>query len=82
VSRSVFAALRARNTALGLVAGGAAVVLIAVVSVPGLRDLFRFGVLHPDDVALIVAASLVALIWLEALRLIRHRLESTLAPSV
>ena len=29
-------------------------VLVAVVSIPGLRDLFRFGVLHPDDVAVIV----------------------------
>jgi P-type Ca2+ transporter type 2C len=74
VSGSVFTAFRPRNTALGLVVGGAAVVLIAVVSIPGLRDLFRFGVLHPDDVAVIVAASLLALIWLEALRLIRRRL--------
>ena len=35
VSGSVFAALRPRNTALGLVVGGAAVVLVAVVSIPG-----------------------------------------------
>jgi P-type Ca2+ transporter type 2C len=74
VSRSVFAALRPRNTALGLVMGGAAVLLLAVVAVPGLRDLFRFGVLHPDDVAVIVTAGLLAMIWLEALRLIRLRL--------
>jgi Ca2+-transporting ATPase len=74
VSRSVFAALRPRNTALGLVVGGAAVLLVAVVAVPGLRDLFRFGVLHPDDVAVIVAGGLFALIWLETLRLIRRRL--------
>ena len=74
VSRSVFAALLPRNTALGLVVGGAAVLLVAVVAVPGLRDLFRFGVLHPDDVAVILAASLLALIWLEGLRLIRRRL--------
>jgi hypothetical protein len=44
------------------------------VAVPGLRDLFRFGVLHPDDVAVIVTAGLLAMIWLEALRLIRLRL--------
>ena len=39
----------------------------------GLRDLFRFGVLHADDVAVIAAASLLALVWLEALRLVRRR---------
>jgi len=74
VSRSIFAVLLPRNTALGLVAGGAALLLLAVVLVPGLRDLFHFGVLHPDDVAVIVAAALLALIWLEVLRLIRLRL--------
>jgi Ca2+-transporting ATPase len=76
VSRSVFAALRPRNTALGLVVGGAAVVLAASVSIPRLRELFRFGVLHPDDIAVIVAASLLALIWLEALRVMRSATQS------
>ena len=71
VARSVFAALSPPNTALGLVLGGAAGLLVAVVAVPSLRELFRFGVLHPDDVAVVIAASLVGLIWLEALRLVR-----------
>jgi hypothetical protein len=67
-------ALRARNPALWLVVGGAAAVLVAVVVVPGLRDLFRFGVVHPDDLATIAGASLLALVWLDAVRLVRGRL--------
>ena len=29
--------------------GGAAVLLVAIVAVPGLRELFSFGVVHVDD---------------------------------
>jgi P-type Ca2+ transporter type 2C len=73
VAGTVFAALAARNAALWLVVGGAAGVLVAVVVVPGLRDLFRFGVVHPDDLATIAGASLLALVWLDVVRVVRRR---------
>jgi Ca2+-transporting ATPase len=77
-SGSVAAALRTRNTALWLVVAGAALLLGVVVVVPGLRDLFRFGGLHADDVATIAGASLLALLWLDAVSLVRRRLAPAL----
>ena len=65
-------ALRVRNPALWLVMAGAVVLLSAVIAVPGLRDVFRFGVLHADDAAAIVVASLLALLWLDAVRATRR----------
>jgi Ca2+-transporting ATPase len=41
--------------------------------VPFLRDLFRFAVLHPDDVGICLAAGVFSLLWFEGLKLIwRH----------
>jgi Ca2+-transporting ATPase len=65
---SMFAATRPRNRALEIVLGGTTALLIAVIAVPGLRQLFSFGVVHPDDLLVIVLATLLALVWLEALR--------------
>ena len=48
-SRSIFTSLLPRNRALKFVLGGAAVLLVAIVAVPGLRELFSFGVVHVDD---------------------------------
>jgi Ca2+-transporting ATPase len=62
-------ALRVPNPALWLVVGGAIVLLTAVIAVPGLRDLFRFGALHLDDVVTVVVASVLAVLWLDAVRL-------------
>jgi Ca2+-transporting ATPase len=73
-SASIFTALLPRNRALELVLGGAATLLVAIIAVPGLRELFSFGVVHSDDLLVIVAATLLALVWLEAIRLVsRHR---------
>jgi Ca2+-transporting ATPase len=72
VAGTVVTALRARKPALWLVMGGAVLLLAAVVVVPGPRDLFRFGALHADDLATIAAASLLALLWLDAVRLVRR----------
>jgi Ca2+-transporting ATPase len=75
-SRSVFTAFRPVNPALGFVVGGALVLLIIVSAVPGLRDLFGFGVVHPDDLAVIFTASLTALLWLDGLKLVRRQLSA------
>jgi P-type Ca2+ transporter type 2C len=74
ISGTLVGVVRARNTALWLVIGGAVLLLVTVVALPGLRALFRFGVLHADDLAIIVGASLLALVWLETVRLVRQRI--------
>lgn len=76
-SGCTLAAVRAYNPALWLVVGGAVAVLAVVVSVPSLRDLFQFGMLHPDDVAVVAVATLLALVWLDLVRLVRRQLEAT-----
>jgi P-type Ca2+ transporter type 2C len=72
-SGSIFTALRPRNRALEIVLGGASALLVVVAALPGPRELFGFGVVHADDLLVIVLATLVALLWLEALRLVTRR---------
>ena len=50
------------------VVGFVSLVLLASVSVPGLRDLFRFGPLHGDDLALVAGSGLFLLLGLEAVK--------------
>ena len=69
-SGSIFTALQPRNRALEVVLAGAIALLLAVVAVPGMRQLFGFGVVHTDDLLVIGAAAVLALLWLEALRLV------------
>jgi Ca2+-transporting ATPase len=72
VSASTLAAVRARNPALWGVIGGAAALLAVVVATPGLRDLFRFGALHSDDMVVVMVASVVTLLWLDAVRVLQR----------
>lgn len=78
-SRSTIASLWAHNPALWLVVGVATSLLTVVVVMPGLRDLFRFGVLHPDDLAVVAVAGLLALLWLDAVMLLRRRYDRRLS---
>ena len=73
VTASPLAALRGRNPALWGVMGCAAALLAIALVTPGLRDLFRFGALHGDDVVVVSVASVVALLWLEAVRIVQRR---------
>jgi Ca2+-transporting ATPase len=60
--------LRSRNAAMWRVVGAALIFLAVVLSVPVLRGLFDFTILHPNDVVLCFAAGLVSVAWLEALK--------------
>jgi Ca2+-transporting ATPase len=62
---SLRAALVQPNPALWLVAAATAVILAAILLVPPARDLFRFGPLHADDLAVVFAGGIVLLIMLE-----------------
>jgi len=67
-STSLLDALRARNRALWLeIAGVSAVLAIILFWLPA-RQLFRFGPLHADDLALAALGGLVTLIVLELLK--------------
>jgi P-type Ca2+ transporter type 2C len=68
ISGPTLAALRVFNPALWLVVAGTLALLVAAVASPALRDLFRFGELHFDDIAVVVIASAIALLWLDVLR--------------
>ncbi len=67
-STSLLAALGARNTALWAVLALTTVLMGAVLVLPSLRELFRFGPLHADDLALSFAAGLATLVALEVLK--------------
>ena len=60
--------LRSRNTALWLVIGGGVVLLCLALYIPLFRTLFRFSVLHPDDLAISVGAGLAGIVLFQLLR--------------
>jgi P-type Ca2+ transporter type 2C len=72
-SRTIVATLRAPNPALWWVVGGALTLLGLVLYVPFLRALFGFSVLHPDDLAICLAAGLASIGWFEGLKLLMSR---------
>ena len=53
--------------------GGAVVVLVLVLCVPGLRELFRFAPLHPRDILYCSGAGVLSVWWFEAFKAIRRR---------
>lgn len=63
--------IRRPNPALWWVSGGAVAAVFGVFSVPFLRDLFHFGLLHPDDYAWAFAVGIVSLLWFEGIKLFR-----------
>ncbi|PZA12063.1 ATPase [Rhodopseudomonas palustris] len=73
-SASLLTALRRPNAMLAAMLGVVAVVLVASLAWPWLRDLFRFGPLHPDDLGLIAAAALMVLIVLELVKPLWRRM--------
>ncbi len=54
-----------RNRTLKWILGGAAVLLVAVLSVPGLRHAFRFGQITLGQWGVAVAAGLIGVAWFE-----------------
>jgi Ca2+-transporting ATPase len=72
-SRTVFGSLAKPNRALWWVVGGAVAFLGLVLYVPFLRDLFRFGTLHADDLLISLGAGLAGIVWFELFKLLRRR---------
>ena len=67
-STSVVRALSRPNPVLWTVLGVDAALLTAILSWPTLRELFRFGPLHPDDLLLCIAVGFATLLVLELLK--------------
>jgi len=72
-SASLLEAFRRPNRALKLVLAGVSSILGLTLLWPFAADLFRFGPLHPDDLALTVAAGFAVLVILELLKPIWRR---------
>ncbi len=64
-----------RNGTLKWILGGAALLLVVVLSVPGLRRAFSFGAITPAEWCVAIAAGFVAVAWFEIYKTItaRHR---------
>jgi Ca2+-transporting ATPase len=62
------AALWRSNVALWFVSGSTTALLAAILAFPHARELFHFGPLHADDVAVACAVGVVVLIALNLLR--------------
>jgi P-type Ca2+ transporter type 2C len=67
-SKNILASLRAKNTALLLIIAFTVVLLGLVIFTPPVRDLFHFGPLHPNDLAICVGAGLVCILWFEVVK--------------
>jgi Ca2+-transporting ATPase len=72
-SRGMVSTFRTPNSALWWVVGGAVVFLAVALYVPPIRDLFRFGVLHPLDLVICLAAGALSVGWFEVLKIVRSR---------
>ena len=72
-TRTIWSTLRTPNAALWLVIGCTIFFLGLALYVPFLRDLFHFSTLHPDDLALCLAAGSVSILWFECLKLLKQK---------
>ena len=77
-SRIIVATLRSPNPALWWIVTGSLCVLGLVLYVPFIRELFRFSMLHGNDLLICLAAGLVSVLWFEALKMAAR---GRLAPS-
>lgn len=69
-NRIILATLRSPNPALRWIVAGSLGVLGLVLYVPFARELFRFSMLHGNDLLICLAAGLVSVLWFEALKMV------------
>jgi P-type Ca2+ transporter type 2C len=67
-SQSIIKTLHSENKALRYVLVGALSGLLLVLYVPALRNLFRFSVLHVDDLLIVFVVGILSIAWLRLLR--------------
>lgn len=74
---SMISMIRSPNAALWWVIGGAILFLGAVLYVPVLREVFRFGVLHWSDLGLCLIAGGISIAWFELFKLLMAKRQTT-----
>jgi len=67
-SKNVISSLRHKNAALFIIIAATLAILTLVIYVPFLRDLFRFGALHPNDLAVCFGAGVACILWFEVVK--------------
>lgn len=74
-SQSIFKTLCSENKALRYVLVGALSGLLLVLYVPALRNLFRFSLLHGNDLLIVFVVGTLSIVWL---RLLKSRISNTI----
>jgi len=72
-TRTLFEMAKVPNAAMWWVLGGATLFLTMILCVPFLRNLFKFSILHPVDIAICIGAGLLSIAGFELLKLRSHR---------
>jgi P-type Ca2+ transporter type 2C len=67
-SKNVLASLRYKNTSLFIIVAATLVLLTLVIFVPFLRELFRFGTLHFNDLLFCLGAGVACILWFEGVK--------------
>jgi Ca2+-transporting ATPase len=65
--------LRTPNKALWWVTGGAVIFLGLVLNISFLREIFRFSMLHPLDVAICLFAGILSIVWFELFKVFKRK---------
>ncbi len=68
-TRTVFSSLATPNRALWFVLGGTCIFLGVVLYTPFFRQMFKFDIIHFDDLMICICVGIVSVIWFEALKL-------------
>jgi Ca2+-transporting ATPase len=79
---SVFSALSHPTLAFGVVLTVVISVLTASLAIPAVADLFRFGPLHADDLAIVLTAATLMVMALEGIKMILPKPGHTTVPAV
>jgi Ca2+-transporting ATPase len=72
-SKGALSGLRVRNPSLWWVSGGTLCFLALALYVPPMRRIFGFCFLHPQDLALCLAAGVLSVLWFELFKLALRR---------
>lgn len=65
--------LKINNKALWFVVGGALLSLVLVLSIPFLRELFHFSLIHADDLLIVALAGVLSVSWIKLLQIKRDK---------
>jgi Ca2+-transporting ATPase len=71
-----------KNRTVGWILGFASLFLVLLLTVPALRELFRFGAIRAGDALVVLVAGNVAVLWFEIYKFIVSRRSRATGPSI